>query len=184
MDEILTRIIDRDRVPEVNGEDYLLIDSEEEGLRKIKAVNLLNKEAAPPPPVYNWYYNPSKTLSVREEIATGKYKIWFWNFVVDTIVSGQYRQPIPSEVVSFLSQRVNVSTDYRWHNLNGSAISGNIVIQLLNEIYYVQGSVSGSSYKLSGTIEKAIMTSEMVSGYNRVDLNTEWSEPTFDPYNG
>lgn len=44
MDEILTRIIDENRVSEARGDDYVLIDSETEGVRIIKTTNLLNRQ--------------------------------------------------------------------------------------------------------------------------------------------
>ena len=47
MDEILTRIIDENRVSEARGDDYVLIDSESEGIRIIRTTNLLNQQMEP-----------------------------------------------------------------------------------------------------------------------------------------
>ena len=47
MDEILTRIIDENRVSEARGDDYVLIDNESEGVRIIKTTNLLNRQMEP-----------------------------------------------------------------------------------------------------------------------------------------
>lgn len=47
MDEILTRIIDENRVSEARADDYVLIDSESEGVRIIRTTNLLNQQMEP-----------------------------------------------------------------------------------------------------------------------------------------
>ncbi len=134
---------------------------------------------------YDWYYNPSKTMVVRVTKATGNYKIWFENFVIDTIVSNKYRQPVPTNLKVYAMDRVGVAVNYLGYNTDMSAdVTGSLTFYNINGSYYVGATMSGSSYTLHGTVEKAIITSSMAAGNNTVDYNTEWTEPSFDPING
>lgn len=134
---------------------------------------------------YDWYYNPSKTMVVRVTKATGAYKIWFENFVIDTIVSNKYREPVPTNLKVYAMDRMGVGVNYLGYNTDmHSDVTGSLTFYNINNSYYVGASMSGSSYTLHGTVKKAIITSSMVAGNNTVDYDTEWTEPTFDPING
>lgn len=209
------RIRDYPEVSDVETDDYVLLDHASYGSRKIKASKLgsptlitktittngtynasdddadgfsqvvVDVNVDPSQFNYDWYYNADKTMVVRVTKATGAYKIWFENFVIDTIVSNKYRQPVPTNLKVYAMDRVGVGVNYLGYNTDMHAdVTGSLTFYNINNSYYVGASMSGSSYTLHGTVKKAIITSSMIVGNNTVDYDTEWSEPTFDPING
>ena len=211
MDEILTRIIDENRVSEARGDDYVLIDSESEGVRIIKTTNLLNQQMEPE---YNWYYNEDKTLVVREKISDGSFR-WYFNGYVEAgtpLPETDTNHWIPSILASFFIQQSSMPitvTDSRGRNWTCNTVK----VQSACTIQTSDGSVNGQAVLIVGStynaqargyneystniqkgiihaiIESTDMTNWDLSGSQAngtayKNVSHAWEEPTFDPYNG
>lgn len=212
MDEILTRIIDENRVSEARGDDYVLIDSESEGVRIIKTTNLLNRQMEPE---YNWYYNEDKTLVVREKISDGSFR-WYFNDYVEAgtpLPASDTNHWIPDVLASFFIQQSSMPitvTDSQGRNWtcntvklmsdctiqppSGSPVNGKATL-IVGTTFHAQArgySEYGGNLQ-NGTIRAIIESSDMTNwnltgsqsnGTAFKTVSHEWEEPTFDPYNG
>lgn len=212
MDEILTRIIDENRVSEAHGDDYVLIDSESEGVRIIKTTNLLNRQMEP---VYNWYYNEDKTLVVREKISDGSFR-WYFNGYEEksNVLPPQNTDEwLPNNLADFFIKSASMPitvTDSRGRNwtCNTVKLMSNCTIQLpsgspvngkatliVGTTFHAQarGYNEYGGNLQNGTIRAIIESSDMTnwnlmgSQTNGTAYNTvthTWVAPTFDPING
>ena len=212
MDEILTRIIDENRVSEARGDDYVLIDSESEGVRIIRTTNLLNRQMEP---VYNWYYNEDKTLVVREKISDGSFR-WYFNGYVEAgtpLPETDTNHWIPSVLARFFIQQSSMPltvTDSRGRNWTCNTVkvqsacsiktSGGTYVNgqanlIVGSTYHAQarGYNEYSTNLQAGTIRAIIESTDIgnwdlagsqANGTAYKNVSHEWEEPTFDPYNG
>lgn len=211
MDEILTRIIDENRVSEARGDDYVLIDSESEGVRIIKTTNLLNQQMEP---VYNWYYNEDKTLVVREKISDGSFR-WYFNGYEEksNVLPPQNTDEwLPNNLADFFIKMASMPitvTDSRERNwtcntvkvqsactiqTSGGSVNGQAVL-IVGSTYNAQarGYNEYSTNIQKGTMYAIIESSDMTNwdlagsqanGTAYKNVSHTWEEPTFDPYNG
>ena len=167
MDEILTRIIDENRVSEARGDDYVLIDNESEGVRIIKTTNLLNRQMEP---VYNWYYNEDKTLVVREKISDGTFRWYIQNYEINGFMT------MPNNLAPFILNSVGANGF-----MEGYTTSPNATIGFYDNT--MRAWSIGLASNIYGTVDSCIIESTDPN----LDGNEpyhEWEEPTFDPYNG
>ena len=211
MDEILTRIIDENRVSEARADDYVLIDSESEGVRIIRTTNLLNQQMEP---VYNWYYNEDKTLVVREKISDGSFR-WYFNGYEEksNVLPPQNTDEwLPNNLADFFIKMASMPitvTDSRERNWTCNTVK----VQSACTIQTSGGSVNGQAVLIVGStynaqargyneystniqkgiiyaiIESTDMTNWDLSGSQAngtayKNVSHAWEEPTFDPYNG
>lgn len=206
-----TRITDRPEVQEAQNDDYVMIDSQTDGTRRISVENLLTP---PAPAVYNWYYNEDKTLVVREKISDGSFR-WYFNDYVENsnVLPAQNTDEwIPSNLADFfikMSSMPITVTDSRGRNWTCNTVK----VQSACTIQTPSGSVNGqavlivgSTYNAQargyneystniqkGTIRAIIESSDMTSwdlagsqanGTAYKNVSHAWEEPTFDPYTG
>lgn len=137
--------------------------------------------------VYNWIWSADQSIVVRQKISDGSFKIWFKNLTIDQIISGQYRVLVPDNLQLFAQRMNGVGATYEGVDTTGGAttpVTGYVRFEMVSSAMYVYCTKLGSNYRLNGYIERALMWSSMTGNGNNVDLETEWSEPTFDPING
>lgn len=147
-------------------DDYVLIDNESLGTRKILTKNLKNHAT----PNYNWYYNDDRTLVVREKISDGSFRWYFDGFTVQNYTPPW--DPVPTNLVSFILNGKLTHCTYQYQGINYAGWIGfwDNTIRIWGEDLTANG---------SGFVQGAILES---SGGSH--QNNPWEEPTFDPYNG
>lgn len=171
------RIINAPTAEDYTNDSYVLIDGQTNGTRKILISNLQ------PEINYEWVYNTDKTLVVRKKLSDNSFKIWFEGLVINQIISGQYRYLVPDNLITYAQQMNNVGVAYTGIDANSNPLAGTVYFESgSGGVYYVYGKVTGSNYRLNGTILKGLMYSTDTG--NAGNHLSEWTEPTFDPYFG
>lgn len=157
------RLLERPEVTSPKLNDYVLIDNETDGTRKILVSNLKNHVV----PQYNWYYNDDKTLVVREKISDGSFRWYFNDF---EITQRGWITPVPSNLSQFILNSVCA-----YCIVNGTSTDGNVG--------FYNNKISLRNYNRSGFIMGKAQT--IIESTYTGDTNPyTWEEPTFDPYNG